>query len=185
MSSEEINSTEIDLDTQKQLSLESTTNQTNQTNQTNEIIPNNETLQQTPCFPNNITKENIIDTAYLLSHIAFATILVICLKNINTSLLTVLLSIILGYISYHQQNSIPIYTLFFMGLVIYLFDLFVISNSNNSNNSTNSKKLFNFVKNTNNTSIFHTLASTLWKLPYYGIISYYIILYVMYCFKKN
>lgn len=119
---------------------------------------------------NNITKKYVLNMIYLLSHIAFASILVICLKNTNTPLLAVLLSLTLGYISYDEQHNMPIYTLFLVGSLLYFFDLFIIG-----------KQSKDFEK----TSILNTLKRTIWKLPYYGILSYYVILYVTYSFKDS
>lgn len=152
-----MSSTEINLDTRNNLSLADTS----------VVRPSiqphfdNMSLLST----NNITKKYLTDMLYLLSHIAFASILVVCLKNTNTTLLTIILSMMLGYISYEEQHNIPIHTLFSIGCLVYFFDLFIMSDRM--------------------TSILNVLKTTIWKLPYYGILSYYVILYAMYCFKHS
>ena len=123
-----------------------------------------------PLQSDKITKKYIFEMMYLLSHLAFASILVVCLKNISPVLLAVMLFIMLGYISYDEQYIMPIYTLSLVGTVIYFFDLFVVGEPKNT------------IKQS---SIIFTLKTTLWKLPYYGIISYYVILHASNSLKKN
>ncbi len=137
---------------------------------TQNIFPLEKLDNMSPLETNKITKKYLFDTLYLLSHIAFASVLVICLKNTNPILLAIILSMMLGYISYDEQRTMPIYTLFIAGLLIYAIDLFIIGEPKNS---------------PKNISILRRFGSTIWKLPYYGIMSYYIILYVMFCFKKD
>lgn len=121
---------------------------------------------------NTLTKQQIVQILYLLSHIVFATILVICLKNINPILLFLLLFGILSYISYEEQQFIPFYTLFIIGAVVYLIDLFITK-----------QRAFSEISIYKH-SVINTLKNTLWKLPYYGILSYYLLLYVNYVFRK-
>lgn len=123
-----------------------------------------------PLAANNITKKYLLDMLYLLSHIVCATILVVCLKQNNPMLLATILFAILGYICNEEQTIIPIYTLPAVGFLMYCFDLFIIGEP-----KTTIKKSQGLT----------TLNTTLWKLPYYGIMSYYVILYIMYCFKKD
>lgn len=149
------------------------TDRANNTNIANTIskIDNAETLNtKSPLESNKITKKYILDTLYLLSHIAFASILVVCLKKINPLLLAVLLFAMLGYISYDEQRTMPIYTLVAVGTAMYCVDLFIVGDPKES-----LKKK----------STLRTLKDSIWKLPYYGIISYYVILYVLYCFNKD
>lgn len=154
-------------------SLESTNNQSINIEDTT-VNQNPLNIDDISKYPSNksgkigLTKECVVDTLYLLSHIAFASILVVCLKNINPVLLFVLLMIIMGYISYDEQKRIPYYTLFIIGGLIYSFDLFITGNPKNSLKKS---------------SILHTLKTTVWKLPYYSILSYYIILYAIYTFS--
>ncbi len=156
-----MSSTEINLDTQNNLSLVDTS----VIKSTIQSHFDNMSLFST----NDVTKKYLIDMLYLLSHIVFASILVVCLKNTNTTLLTIILSIILGYISYDEQHNIPVYTLFSVGCLMYFFDLFIMSKSSEE---------FGRV------SLLRTLKTTIWKLPYYGILSYYVILYIFtHCFK--
>jgi len=110
-----------------------------------------------------------IDMIYLLSHIIIATILVLCLKKINPILLFVLLTTMLGYISYEERDNMPIYLLVTFGLVMYFIDLLIMRDKfqDQPNKST-----------TPMTSIINILYNTIWKIPYYGILIYYIILFL-------
>jgi hypothetical protein len=98
---------------------------------------------------------------YILSHIVVATILVKYLKNFKPTVLFGLLCIILIYISFTEKNKIPFYILPTVGILMYLLDYFVISSDELENlNKTNIKMIL----------------KTMWKIPYYGIASYYLIL---------
>jgi hypothetical protein len=98
---------------------------------------------------------------YILSHIVVATILVKYLKNLKPTVLFGLLCIILIYISFTEKNKIPFYILPTVGVLMYLLDYFVISSDELENlNKTNIKMIL----------------KTMWKIPYYGIASYYLIL---------
>lgn len=123
-----------------------------------------------PLQSDNISKKYLLEMMYLLSHLAFASVLVVCLKNTGPVFLAIVLSAMLGYISYDEQNIMPIYTLPAIGTVMYLFDLFIVGEPKN------------VIKKTN---IIFTFKTTLWKLPYYGIMSYYVILYATNTLKKN
>jgi len=115
-----------------------------------------------PLQSDKVTKRYILEMMYLLSHLAFASILIVFLKNINPLALAVILFMMLGYISYDEQQIMPMYTLPLIGTAIYIFDLFIVGEPKNTIRQS---------------SVIFTLKTTLWKLPYYGIISYYVILY--------
>lgn len=167
MSTSDINIGTLDTtDPKSNIELIDTTGQTPQTSNIHSLISPFATKFTT----NGEIKECMFDMIYLLSHIIFASVFVICLKNINPILLTVILSTMLGYMSYDEQHVMPIYTLFVAGFILYVIDLFIVRKSENS-----SKKL----------SILHTIKSTIWKLPFYGILSYYVILYVTYSLQKS
>lgn len=101
-------------------------------------------------------EDELINILILLSHIVIGTIFVICLKNSRPLLLALLLSLIVGYISYSINESIPYYTIPTIGLVIYALELITDVG--------------------NNTPMYIKITNTLWKIPYWSIISYYIII---------
>jgi hypothetical protein len=96
--------------------------------------------------------KNIQNITYTSSHFLVATILVLCLKNINPLLLTGILFALLGYISYYEieELGIPKYLLLVCGFIIYIIEQYVINGSIKFN------------------------CNTLWKIPYWGIIMYYL-----------
>ena len=104
-----------------------------------------------------IDKKMLIDMSFNLSHFVVATLLVICLKRFNPILLLILLSLILSYICYSEQANIPIYILPVLGILLYILDLIVISNNMNDVDTT----------------WCQIIKTSLWKLPYLGILSYY------------
>jgi len=71
-----------------------------------------------------------------------------CLKKYNPVLLTILLCLILGYVSYNEQSNFPIYTLLIFGIMIYVIDAIVV--------------------NTGGENI------SIWKVPFWGVLVYYI-----------
>jgi len=108
---------------------------------------------------NCIDKEKILELSYTISHIAIASILVICLKNNKSLLLAILLFMMLGFVSYSEQNKMPIYLLISCGIIVYVLDTYVINNP--LPNDKNKMK---------------SMIDTIWKVPYWGLVSYYIIL---------
>lgn len=108
---------------------------------------------------NCIDKEKIMEMSYVLSHIVTASILTLCLKNNKPILLFTILSLILGFVSYTEQNKMPIYLLILCGFVIYALDTYII-NKPPSNDKNKVKGLLD----------------TIWKVPYWGILSYYVML---------
>lgn len=103
--------------------------------------------------------KNILDALYFLSHIIIATILVYCLKKYKPFVLTLLLLIILGNISYYESQSIPLFILPFAGFVYYFTDFVLDKQCNLDNNNY-------------------------WKFPYFSILSYYIIKLLFYSTKN-
>lgn len=112
------------------------------------------------CLDNS---EAIQNALYVLSHIVVATILVLCLKKFQPLLLAGLLIAMLTYIGVSERQKLSIYALPTIAIIMYSLDFFIMSNNSPDN------------KNKTNWQI---LLNTLWKLPYYGIISYYLILFI-------
>jgi Na+/serine symporter len=108
-------------------------------------------------------KKLLIDTGYMISHIIIASIFVTCLKRKNPLLLLLLLSLILSYMSYESQNERPLFVLILFGSMIYIIDMFIMNQDypNDNDIDSNNKK---------------TWINQLWKIPYYGILSHYIML---------
>jgi len=102
-------------------------------------------------------KDQVLNELYSMSHIIIATILVVCLKRYNDKILTLLLLVMLVYLSYQEKNNIPIYTLFAIGTAYYLISMLVVRSP--FDNEPNKKYIDN-----------------LWQIPYWGIVSYYIIM---------
>lgn len=155
-----------------------------------------------------INKETIINTTYTLSHLIFSVILVICIKKYSKLLLTFLLSLILIFISYSEKDVIPSYVLILIGTLIYLIDKFIINKNdvnkiddindidvnNNVNNNVNNDvnndldkyveqnldKYLNEDISQNYKKINDSIGSDVWKIPFWSIISYYIIIFGMY-----
>jgi hypothetical protein len=96
-------------------------------------------------------KKMMIDLSYTLSHLIVETLLVICLKKFNSILLAVLLSLILSYICYIEQTNIPIYMLPTFAIILYILDSTIMRSDKDVGCS-----------------------NTFWKLPYFGILVYYI-----------
>ena len=82
------------------------------------------------------------------SHIIATLVLTLCLKKYNPVLLTMLLTLILAYISYTEQENFPIYTLLIFGIVIYVIDILVANTGDGNKN--------------------------IWKVPFWGILTYYV-----------
>jgi len=103
--------------------------------------------------------EKIKQTSYTLSHFIIATILVICLKKFNPILLLFLLTLMLIYLCYTEQKNIPIYMLPLFGLILYVVDSTIMTTNNDI------------------LPIGQKIKNTLWKLPYYGVLMYYVMLF--------
>lgn len=101
--------------------------------------------------------EESFKNIYKYSHFISSTICVICLKKFNPILLFVLLALQLWYICKYENESIrmPAYLLLICGIVFYFIEEFVV----NSNKNIDELK-FNFL--------------TIWKIPYYCILLYYV-----------
>lgn len=83
------------------------------------------------------------------THIIATLILTSCLKKYNPVLLAILLTLILGYISYNEQSKLPIYVLFVFGIIIYIINITTANICTEENNN-------------------------IWKIPFWGILTYYI-----------
>lgn len=103
---------------------------------------------------NDIMNESHFEYIYNYSHIASATLCVICLKKYNPILLFLLLFTQLGYLTVTLNETIQVnkIVLFICGFVLYLIS--------------------EYIMNTNKIEIKY---NTLWKIPYFGIITYYIL----------
>ena len=108
-------------------------------------------------------KKFTLDMLYFLSHIVLASILITCLKRTQPLVLALILSAILGYVSFTEQDKFPIYALPIAGLTIYLLDLTVISSY--------------LPENVNKTTL-DVVVNTSWRAPFFGIISYYVAILV-------
>jgi hypothetical protein len=101
--------------------------------------------------------EHVLTYILTLSHIVIATIFVICL-NKNPSLLFILLGAIMGYISYSNMDAIKWYVFPSLGLLLYIADILI------------SKHQYDGV------TFLDIVFNTYWRMPYWGIMSYYIYL---------
>lgn len=101
----------------------------------------------------NILSESQLENIYNYSHLVSSTVGVICLKNYNPILLFVLLLAQLGYITTMEAEimGLPKYLLFVCGFVLYIASEYIM----------NDRK-------------FEINYNTFWKIPYFGIICYYI-----------
>jgi hypothetical protein len=104
---------------------------------------------------------------FVVLHIIVATIFIILLKNTRPITLTLLLTVILGYIIYSEKSNLPIYLLPSLGITIWLLDICITSN-------TRVADLQNMISNEK------VLENNVWKIPYWSIASYYIVLLGMY-----
>lgn len=117
-------------------------------------------------------KKQIIAILYFFSHIVLASVLITCLKK-QPIVLTSLLSALLGYIIYSEINEIPYIMLPLIGLVMYIIDFFIMDDFEESQIINN-----NLNNNIQNKNALITFKKTIWKLPFYGILSYYLIKFI-------
>ena len=112
---------------------------------------------------NNIKPRNLSNNMiYLLSHFVAATLFVVLLKNRDSITLAIILTCMLGYLCYDNSNYFSKWLLPVMGTVMYVIDYaFVTTKCGN-------KKLSHISK----------IKKTIWKLPYYAIVSYYCVHYM-------
>jgi hypothetical protein len=104
----------------------------------------------------NLDLKTVSGVGYAYSHIIAALLITFCLKKYNSVLLTILLSLILAYMSYEAKDKFPIYTLIVFGVLVYVINMIVVDEySENELLSTKIQK-------------------SLWKIPFWGIISYYV-----------
>lgn len=111
-------------------------------------------------------KKVILESLHMLSHLIVASLLVVMLKNTNPMLLTALLASMLIYISYDCNDKLPIYSLYTIGTIMYIVDFLATVSYNPET-----------LKYTTANIIYKSI----WKLPYFGILSYYIIMYAFNC----
>lgn len=114
-----------------------------------------------PNFFNNIVQnENITKTVYTSMHIIIATVFVLCLKQHNQIILTLLLTAMVAYLI-NDSDGIQLYTLPAIGVTIYLLDILIsLPSPSNTNTYTNNQS---------------NLLNTIWKIPYWSIVGYYFI----------
>lgn len=106
---------------------------------------------------NCIDKQQLLNTSYTLSHLVIASIISAYLKDKKPLVLVVILFAMLGYIGYTEYPIMPLHLLA-SGTFIYLLDMYIIN------------------KNKNNIITTRSILQTLWKIPYWSIISYYIMM---------
>lgn len=123
-------------------------------------------------------KEWLLNVGYNISHIIIASILVIYLKN-KLFILTFLLFSMLFFISYTNSttHTIQSYRLLIFGTLLYFIDIFIMSESTNTSENKSDENLSNYVKDHAKSISWKTM---IWKIPYYGILSHYIIRYENY-----
>jgi hypothetical protein len=85
--------------------------------------------------------------------------LAIFLKRKQPLILFGLLSAILAYISFTEKERLPFYILPLYGTIMYIIDFCIISS---------------YLTENINKSTLNVLERTIWKLPYFGIIMYYV-----------
>lgn len=91
-----------------------------------------------------------------ITPIALTIIFIIMLKNKAPITLAIVLSIILGVLSYYKMDKIPYYLLPLLGISIYIIRTLVTFNKTDGLN----------------------LGNNIWEAPFWGILMYYIILYM-------
>jgi hypothetical protein len=99
--------------------------------------------------------QNPVDIIYKFSHLIVALILVFCLKQKKKILLILLQTVIIAYLIHNDRKLL--YILPTMGLIIFVSEQ-LISYDPYSEEST----IYNIIQN-------------IWKLPFYTILSYYLI----------
>lgn len=114
--------------------------------------------------PENNSHIDLTNMLMLLSHLIVAIILIIVLKNTNPLLLTLLLSLIVGYICYTIQETFPIYLLPAIGITIYSVELLVSTKPSQP--------------------LYTTILGSIWRVPYWAILSYYIVILGQALIKK-
>lgn len=101
--------------------------------------------------------EQISNIGYTFSHLVISLILTFCLKKRNPILLAVLLSLILGYVSYETMEKMPVYTLIIFGILIYVINIVIIDEYQENDN------------------IGSKISKNIWKIPFWGIMVHYVI----------
>lgn len=102
----------------------------------------------------NIFGDLNMENIYNYSHLVSSTVGVICLKKYNPILLFILLFAQLGYITSMESKILGLHE---STLFIYGFLLYIVSE---------------YIMNDNEIKINY---NALWKIPYFGIICYYLI----------
>lgn len=102
--------------------------------------------------------KSIQNAFFVMSHMIFSVTSVFFLKKYDPILLSIILSIILSFISYTEKKIIPMPLLFLMGFTLYFMDIFIVD-FNNFDNVDDKLK---------------SIKKTIWKIPFYGILIYYI-----------
>jgi hypothetical protein len=102
------------------------------------------------------SQTDLINMILVLSHLVVAIILIIVLKNTNPLLLALLLALMVAYICYQNRQIMPLYLLPAIGLLVYSLELLVSTKPNQP--------------------IYTTILGSIWRVPYWSILSYYIII---------
>lgn len=114
-------------------------------------------------------KNMMKESGYMVFHLVAASIFTIYMKEQNPLILTGLLMVILSYISYVSQNERPLYVLLLFGLGIYIIDIFIISKKDKT-------IIFEQNGNLKKDRFIDIIKKTIWKVPFFGILSHYIML---------
>ena len=119
----------------------------------------------------NIGKEVIIKYLIVMSHLLVTMMLCMALKKRHPIKLCVILSFIVGYLSYNEKSSPP-YVLPILGFFIfsmkYLVDFLIEKTDSDPKNK-----------------MFEQMETKLWEIPFYGIVSYYAYLLMKVIVQKN
>lgn len=101
----------------------------------------------------------IYDWLYILSHLIFTIIVVICLRKYKPLLTFFILSIILAYICHLTKDKYPLYTMPLIGFCIFLVNIWV------------QKVEYNETSKNFQWTVY--LENELWTIPFWGILSFY------------
>lgn len=107
-------------------------------------------------------KKIFLESAYMLSHLIIASLLVVFLKKYKPIVLSGLLSSMVIYLTFTEKDNLPVYLLPLSGITIYIIDTFIMSRY--------------YCESQMSQSLFQQIQDTIWRLPYWSIISYYVII---------
>lgn len=112
----------------------------------------------------------ITESLFMLSHLIFAIIIIICLRKYRPIITFLMLSMILSYICYSERHSIPPHVIPLIASFIFLIN---ITLKKIEENETGKRFCWmEFLKN------------EMWKLPFWGILVHYGIMTANYMVPK-